>query len=35
MLSFLIGLWIGGLVGVLVMCLVQVSHRADTEYEDG
>ncbi len=24
MLSFFIGLWIGGIVGVVVMCLLQV-----------
>ena len=39
MLSFLLGLWIGGLIGgligVVVMCLLQINHGADTEYDDG
>ena len=35
MLSFLLGLWIGGMVGVVVMCLVRVSHDADAETYDG
>ena len=30
MLTFFIGLWIGGIVGVFVMCLVQVN-RWDEE----
>ena len=35
MLSFFLGLWIGGAVGIVVMCLLQVGHRADAEYDDG
>ena len=33
MLAFLIGLWIGGIIGVVVMCLLQVSRSSDTETE--
>ena len=29
MLSFFLGLWIGGTVGVVVMCLLQVGRQAD------
>lgn len=29
MLSFLLGLWIGGAVGITVMCLVQVGRDAE------
>ena len=35
MLSFFLGLWIGGLIGVVVRCLLQINHGADTEYDDG
>ena len=35
MLSFFLGLWIGGIVGVVMMCLLQINHGADTEYDDG
>ncbi len=30
MLSFFLGLWIGGTVGVVVMCLLQAGHDTDT-----
>ncbi len=29
MLSFFLGLWIGGTVGIVVMCLLQVGRQAD------
>lgn len=29
MLSFFLGLWIGGTAGVVVMCLLQVGRQAD------
>ena len=35
MLSFFLGLWIGGIVGVVVMCLLQVGHDADAKNYDG
>ena len=31
MLLFLIGLWVGGLFGVIIMCLLRVSGNSDGE----
>ena len=32
--AFFLGLWIGGSIGVLAMCLVQISHSGAWERDD-
>jgi len=34
MLSFLIGLWIGGIVGIVIMCLLQVGKDTGTMQDE-
>lgn len=34
-LFFLIGLMIGGIVGIVTMCLLQINHLNDNERKDG
>lgn len=34
MLTFFIGLWLGGVVGVITMCLVQVNRRDEARWEE-